>query len=293
MQLHMSLAGSIFRLLPRQVRHKVRSRADRLRFAYWRLLDGGEPVLDRPVFVIGCPRSGTTLLTELLSAHPRLANYSEAGHIWDPKEFWNPDADHCWEEDRLRASEAVRLRRWFGHYVRRAGKERLLNKHPRNSVRIGYIRGAFPDAFFIHLIRDGRAVAHSIASRSLDESYRRSIPFGDFCKPPGWRTLVRSDAWEQAALQWMAIVRYVLAWRERLGARYHEIRYEELCRHPQQTLQEAFRACELPPDEAPSVSDGLKLKDANLRYRRELDPATIGKMESIQGELLRELGYLS
>ncbi len=55
---------------------------------------GGRWRLRRPVFMIGCPRSGTGVAMRMFASHPRVANLSEAGSLWDPRHYNDGDADH-------------------------------------------------------------------------------------------------------------------------------------------------------------------------------------------------------
>lgn len=282
---------SIRAVVPDPAIQAARRLADELGFRLWRAELTEDPVLDRPIFMIGCPRSGTSIAVRLFSRHPDVANRTEAGRIWDPRSYSDPEADHQWEADLVSEKDARRLHTRFEYYRQREGKERLINKHPRSSVRIGYIRKVFPDAHFVHVIRDGRAVANSIVNRTRREQERHGIPFGGFCKPPGWRQLLRADPYEQAALQWREIVRYVLGWRDELADHYHEFKYREMCARPRETLATAFESAGLRVSEEILAALPESLPNQNDKYRRQLTPEQVHAITSVQRGLLEELGY--
>ena len=102
--------------------------------------------LAEPIFLVGSPRSGTTLTVNLFGTHPDVANWSEGGRLWDPIHYHDPEADHHWTAEDATPGQIRRLHRWCEWYRQSHGKARFVNKHPRNSVRIDYLRRVFPDA---------------------------------------------------------------------------------------------------------------------------------------------------
>jgi hypothetical protein len=247
--------------------------------------------------MIGCPRSGTSISAVLYARHPDVVQFSEAGEVWDPRHYGDPDADHHWTAADVTDEEAARLhdRFEFARRLRRGG--RLFNKHPRNSVRIEFLRIVFPDAVFIHVIRDGRAVVHSLLEMMQREPERKQVPMGGFCKPPDWRDYLREDPVEQAALQWREIVRHILSQRDALSGGdtrscyYLEYRYEDLCQDTRGVLAEAFAFAGLrtSPDVLARLPERLPLQ--NFKWRQSLNPAQIETMVRIQRPLLLQLGY--
>jgi hypothetical protein len=268
----------------------IEERSRGLLFNVWRQFNR-HPVSKKPVFIVGCPRSGTSITADLFATHPHVANWSEAGEIWDPDTYYDPQANHHWDASMVTKEDAARLHAWFEYYRQRRGKQRFMNKHPRNSVRIGYINRVFPDAFFVHVIRDGRAVVNSIVTEIENEPFRQEIPFGNFCKPLNWREFLRDDPIEQAALQWREIVRFVLNQRGKLKGRYYELTYEDLCRDPRGTLASAFSFVELLATEEVMANVPRSLKNMNLKYQAKLSKDQIETVNEVQGAMLRELGY--
>ncbi len=250
-----------------------------------------DPTLRQPIFFIGCPRSGTSLAVNLFSHHPHLANWSEAGQIWDPDSYYDPTADHCWDASHVSSEDVERLHGRFEHYRQRSGGRRFVNKHPRNSVRIRYINHVFPDATFIHVIRDGRAVVNSVLNKIREDPMRQTMPYGSFCKPPNWKEFLREDPVEQAALQWREIVRFILSHKSTLGNRYCEFRYEDLCRDPRGTIASLLAFTQLPVTPDALINIPQTLTSMNFKYPRQLSLAEIETINNIQADLLRELGY--
>jgi len=107
--------------------------------------------LHRPIVVIGAPRSGTSLLSELLGGHRDVLLLTE------PRLTWKYGNDR--KSDMLRAADARpevihHIRETFGKQVREAGKRRLVEKTPSNALRPAFVDRVLPDARFIHIIRD-------------------------------------------------------------------------------------------------------------------------------------------
>jgi hypothetical protein len=257
----------------------------------WRALHPRARLVE-PIFLVGSPRSGTTLTVDLFAQHPDVANWSEAGRLWDPIHYHDPEADHDWTAEQATAGQIRRLHRWCEWYRQSHGKARFVNKHPRNSLRIGYLRRVFPDARFIHVIRDGRAVVSSILAQIGSRERRQKRPMGGFAKPPGWRALMRDDLAEQTALQWQAIVRAVREQRAALGSAYTEVRYEALCAAPRETYRELFRFAGLRSDDTALAGIPERLEGSES-WRKQLAPEQLITIEKAAGDLLRELGYLA
>jgi len=260
-----------------------------LRSLAWRAMHR-EARLSAPIFLVGSPRSGTSLAVNLFAEHPLVANWSEAGRLWDPIGYHDDEAEHHWPAERAAPAEIRRLHRWCEWYRQTQGKARFVNKHPRNSVRIGYLRRVFPDARFVHVIRDGRAVVSSIVVQTRSRARRQSRPMGGFCRPPGWRALLRSDLVEQSALQWQAIVRHVWEEKPALGPDYCEVRYEELCARPREVYRTLFEFAGLPAGEAQLARIPERL-EARSDWRERLTGTEIATLEKTAGDLLAELGY--
>jgi hypothetical protein len=106
--------------------------------------------LDRPIIIIGAPRSGTTMLGLTLGHHASLA------YIHEPRLVWRYGNDR--KSDMLSpgdAREDVRqyIRSYFASFVRDAGATRLLEKTPSNSLRPEFVERVLPGCRFIHVMR--------------------------------------------------------------------------------------------------------------------------------------------
>jgi len=266
-------------------------------------------VTERPVFVVGCPRSGTTLLRDLLRSHPRLSFPPESGGL--PRLYrvhGDPPSDR---RARLLAAELLgshSLERWgldlrpadleqarsfvavvtpaYEEWARREGKPRWGDKTPQHVLAIPLLARLFPTAQFVHVLRDGRDVAVSLAGKRW-----------------GQRSAYT------AAVAWRRYVEAGLAGGRPLGAgRYHELSYERLLGAPEPTLrrlcaflEEDFEPAMLKPSRMPLVEGQPPLWPA--RFDDRLDAASVARwtrerpaseevvFESVAGDLLRRLGY--
>ena len=112
------------------------------------------------VFIVGSPRSGTTLVGRILSAHKDIQTWFVPYFIWEKRFVDRPDDVILPDEA---STETVRfIRREFGIFKRKSGTRLIVDQSPRNSMRVRFIRTVFPEARFIHVIRDGRDAVLSI-----------------------------------------------------------------------------------------------------------------------------------
>ncbi len=129
-----------------------------------------QQALDRPIVVIGSPRSGTTLLGNLLKCHPQLAQLEE------PRLTWKYGNDN--KSDLLRAGDARpevcrHIRQTFAPAVREQGRTRLVEKTPSNALRMEFVDRVLPGCIFIHTLRDG--VESVLSIRKFWQGHARGI----------------------------------------------------------------------------------------------------------------------
>lgn len=187
------------------------------------------PSLDRPVFIIAAPRSGSTLLYETLASNSHLVSLGGEAHwLVEDLEGLRPGAPGV-ESNRLTATQATEA--VYGHIIDTiAGRlrsaddspvplrpdSRLLEKTPKNALRIPFFDRLFPDARFVFLWRDPRENLSSIieAWRSGRwKTYNRLNGFEgpwSLLLPPGWRSMNGRPLEEIAAFQWVSANRIAL-----------------------------------------------------------------------------------
>ena len=129
-----------------------------------------DPLLQRPIIIVGAPRSGTTLLGNILRRHSALA------YLVEPRLTWRYGNDR--RSDALRpehAGDKVRqhIRAAFAEAVRQADRDRLLEKTPSNSLRMGFVDRVLPGCQFVHIVRDG--VESVLSIRGYWQQHARGI----------------------------------------------------------------------------------------------------------------------
>jgi hypothetical protein len=264
-------------------------------------------VIKDPVIVLGAPRSATTLLFKTLSAHSGLWSLrSESHRVFEGP--YHPSRTGKWHHalgaedltpENARALRAAFLERAMPGTVRRLQEEgvpggkpgyasarvramlvrrilpvRLLEKTPRNCLRIPFLRALFPDAKFLFLRRDGLATISSLIEgwNAAAGSEGRDVPLPEplripgyagkswcYVLPPGWRALADQPLEVVCAEQWKACVEAILAELPSLRAegRVCELSYEELTLDPRPTLLRILSFLGLPPEESVVPSEGL------------------------------------
>lgn len=112
------------------------------------------------VFIVGSPRSGTTLLGDILNKHAKISQWYEPYFVWDRYFRRFPHDERAAEDATLKVCKQVYTD--FLRYKHKTGSHIIADKSPRNSLKIPFIKKIFPQARFIHILRDGRDVTLSI-----------------------------------------------------------------------------------------------------------------------------------
>jgi len=260
------------------------------------------PQLDRPIFVVGLPHSGTTISMKLLALHPDLANASELNTYFHPNNYLDlNNCEHIKEEKDCNEVERARLHdRMSFENFKRGNKPRFMNKNPNNTVTIRFLKECFPDCFIINVIRDGRAVVNSLINGLPDniEKYDRykkpnervnSFPG---VKPPDWRELLDEDPVLQHAKQWNSCINYVNANKSYVQPKYIELFYEKLCENPRAVIISAWQFVGLPVNQEISELLPEKLESKNYKYSQTLKDEDIEAMTIIMQKNLSQYGYI-
>ena len=181
-----------------------------------------DPVFDRPVFIVSAPRSGSTLLFETLAKAPGLYTIGAESHqLIEGLPSLNP-ARRGYDSNRLAGGDATpdvvsALRARFhaalhdrdGRKPAPGARVRMLEKTPKNALRIPFLRAVFPEARFIYLHRDPRQVLGSMIDGWQRGGFRMypdlpgwtGLPWS-FLLVPGWRDLVGRPLEDIVAAQW-------------------------------------------------------------------------------------------
>lgn len=273
---------------------------------------------ERPIFIVGVHRSGTTLLRFMLNSSPRIYIPPESDFV--PRFFGRhpqgPLSQHRiaqlldiifrryrlvkeWRDElpdplafaaaMPEPTPAAFLQALYGQYAQQHGAQRWGDKTPIYASYMDLIATMLPAAQFIHIIRDGRDVALSMLDKWGDKEFHVDIYF--------------------TARNWCRRIREAQASATHLGPeRYYEMRYEALVEEPETELQRLCRFLGEPY--LPEMAEPHRLGRQQIavgdfhapvrqppgtarvgRWRREMSAADLRLFQRVAGSLLRELGY--
>lgn len=262
--------------------------AGRLKFG-WYSTDFISP--EAPIFSGGCPRSGTTLLYAILNSHSQISIALETGLLTGNRDLKNLSLRCALPVDRLQ--RIYRNSRCYPDFTQQVlmtlmheqGKRRWGDKSPVNVNGIDRIFRHFPNARFIHIIRDGRDAVCSIRPHPPS--------FGNRYSP--------HNPWDKCVDLWYEWVEKGLRWRG--DPRYYEIRYEDLTANPRDTVRNLLEWLQEPWEEDlleksvrtkvsshPGVSKPVS--DASVgRWRQNLPDEARALFRGKVNNLLVKLGY--
>jgi hypothetical protein len=271
-----------------------------------------------PVFIVGCPRSGTSYLYHLLLSAGGFAEFHTQMNVFDVLEPIYGDLSSTANKRRMMAdwldskafhlsgldaasieakvmaecdSASDFLRIVMDEVARSQGVDRWADSTPTNVPHMLRIKHDFADAKFIHIIRDPRDLALSLDKKG----WSRPLP-GD-----------SSNSLLAAAVYWEWIVRKGRKYGRQLGDDYMETRYEDLVHSPAAELDRIgkFLRCELDYERIRANSVGSiknpltsfkeDLKRGNFspvgRWKEKFPPEQLIRFESLIGVYMQELGY--
>jgi Flp pilus assembly protein TadD len=177
----------------------------------------------QPIFILGFPRSGTTLAEQVLSGHPRIAAGDELPFVNElsemlPRLFGSPLSypealAEWWMGDNRRGAETLReayLQKAELRGIIKPGSTYFTDKMPLNEMHLGLISLIFPRSPLIHILRHPLDVVLSVYSHHLTHGY--------FC----------AYALETIAHHYALVMELVHHYRAQMALRYLPIRYEEM-----------------------------------------------------------------
>jgi Sulfotransferase family len=266
-----------------------------------------------PLIVLGVRRSGTTLLRVVLDRHSQLAIPDESyfvpqlagrhGNRIDVDAFVDDlrrlptlrDWDLSVEDVRARLQPGMPLGRAiaavYEQYAADRGKSRWGDKTPVYMQHLPLLERLFPDALYVHLIRDGRDAAVSFLG----------MPEGIVTK-----TWAHPKTAADFACEWRTQVKAAQELGRRAGpGRYLDVRYEALVGDPAAEIERICSFAALPFE--PAMLDYVGKTDVSAKphqrslerpptpglrdWRKELAPEDGAAFEAVAGDLLGELGY--
>jgi hypothetical protein len=275
------------------------------------------------VFIVGCARSGTTLLQRIVDAHSRIAITPEMHWITDhfrDRKWLGPQgrvmpeqvADMVQQQRFLQfefsreqfqgllgGGEPVSYRAFlegiFALYGKIKGKRLVGNKTPNYVRRIPTLHALWPEAKFVHLIRDGRDVCLSVLN--WNHAHRTAGRYSTWAEDPVSTT----------AFWWERKVRLGRQGGQALRrGLYCEVRYEDLVSRPADICAKLCDFLGVPNDHAmlrfhegrsptePGLDAGHAWRPITpgLRdWRSQMPSEDVERFETVAGNLLAELGY--
>jgi hypothetical protein len=238
---------------------------------------GGGAIEHAPVFIVGPPRTGSTLLYQLLVRRYRFCYFSNLVNRFPATPLavaklsqslggfdaaagfesrygatlgwcspnqgrecwvrWLPESPNALEPQSVPSEAKLEIRAAVCALQRMSNRP-FVNKWPPNSLRVRLLAEIFPQALFVRISRSAEPTVRSIL-RGRDELCRRGSGWFSV-KPPGYREVMNDRApAEQAGWQIASIEHAIDADREAIGARrFFHVQYEQLTRRPRQVLDD-------------------------------------------------------
>ena len=227
---------------------------------------------DRPVIILAAPRSGSTLLFESLAQSDDFWTIGGESHgLFESIPRFKPITG-CTDSNALSREDAnpqiiKQIQFWFFKYLQDASgnsfhqrhgarqmRPRLLEKTPKNALRVSLLDAMFPDALFVYLYRNPRENISSMMDAwesgrfvTYDALPGRTKSWS-LLLPPGWQSHNESTLVETAAFQWTSANRAILSELQKLDSkRWMAVSYGQQTKDPAATLERICEFCDVSP----------------------------------------------
>ena len=216
---------------------------------------------DRPIFVVGCSRAGTTLVYKTLSEAAELGSLQRETH-----DFWmtlHPLAEKQWNTHALNAEDARPGERDFvsRYFYANTGKRRFVDKNNQNGLCVPYLHALFPNAHFVFVKRspgdninsliEGWGKPEEFATWSVELREKVAVEAGRYTRwcfflSEGWRDYLQASIEDVSAFQYRAMNQAIVTASSAIPpTQWHEVFYEDLVTHPVAGFREMFKSCGL------------------------------------------------
>ncbi|MCO6184853.1 sulfotransferase [Rhizobium sp. L1K21] len=236
-----------------------------------------KPRVEKPIFIVGAGRSGTTILGVVMSVHP------DVGFLNEPKALWHHlikyedvigsytdgEAKYRLDESDVKDEMSLRARKILTEYTLLTGSKRVVDKYPEIVFRRPFVKTIYPDAKFIFISRNGWDACTSISDWSVRKGVvsgeevhdwwgkndrkwfllvDQLVPEHPDLKPHIDAIRMLEDHRLRAAVEWIITMREGLKALSEEGANCFHVRHEDLSSEPQKSCREILNFCELRDD---------------------------------------------
>lgn len=220
------------------------------------------------IFIVGLPRTGTTLLERMLGRHPEVGS---AGELMDFAQALGAAARNAQQrhpglglvEASLRMDFAA-LGRDYLAGAREAAppRPRFIDKMPVNFLYCGMIHRALPRARILHLVRDPMDACHAIYKTLFNQAYHFSYDLAEL------------------GAYYLAYRRLMAHWHQAMPGQILDVRYEELVSDTELQARRVLDFCDLPWDPAvlsPDANDSPATTASAAQVRQPIHRSSVGR----------------
>ncbi|MFY2764636.1 tetratricopeptide repeat-containing sulfotransferase family protein [Arenimonas sp. MALMAid1274] len=232
--------------------------------------------MPQPLFIVGMPRSGTTLLERILGAHGQVADAGELRDFtvqlrWCCNKMGGPHLD----VDLARAARWADLSRLGDRYLAHTqwhanGHAYYTDKLPTNFLNIGYIANALPQARFLHMVREPMDVCFS----NLKELFADAYP--------------HSYDQREMAVHFRRYQALMAHWHKQFPGRILDVHYDALVTEPETTARAVLKHCNLawtPDVLEPESRGGTVATASSAQVREPIHTRFLGQWRRYESQL--------
>ncbi|WP_373479707.1 sulfotransferase [Geminocystis sp.] len=270
----MNLKENLSSLKPflRSIKYNWLNKSTEINYQLAEILNKVEPQKIYPLaYIVGCGRSGTTILGNLFSEHPHITYLFEPYHLWsnidiqtDVLNLFHLGSSKLLMDLSDSSHEAKQRFNYFFQTKAQKNTKLIIEKTPLNALRIGYLETLSPNAKYIHIIRDGFEVSSSIDKLATNNDYKIAgkpdlnqwwgVNYSKWDilanegKKVGYYSdeiIYLKDNLSKGVYEWLVTLKEMDKWRNILNNNLLEITYTQFTNQPENTLKEICTFLEL------------------------------------------------